>query len=294
MNRVKLQRIIILILCIVVLVETIWLLRETVRRSDEPKENWDFAIDTELSEKFGKALSDGSIEVWFQPIVSPYSREVVGAEALSRWRDGEDFISPAVFVPTLEESGQIRELDRHVFMTACEFQKERSEAGMELFPISVNLSVVSSMWEGIVSEYVDIFNATGLPAGCINIEVTESLDADREVLSGVVRDFQAAGFLVEIDDFGAGYAAYVNLAVIPYDVLKIDKSLIDEIGSDRGNRLIIDLIRLAKDFDMRTIAEGVETAEQVNYLQTAGCDAIQGYYYSRPLPPYDFADYLKP
>ena len=292
MNRVRSQRIILLILVLVVLAETAWILRQ--RGAGGPAERWDFAIDTELSEDFGKALADGRIEVWFQPIVNPGSKETVGAEALSRWRDGDGFFSPSVFIPALEETGQIRDLDRHVFKTVCAFQKERSEAGAELFPVSVNLSVVSSMQEGIVSEYEEILRASGLPAGCVNIEVTESLDADREVLSQVVHDFHAAGFLVEIDDFGAGYASYANLAVIPYDILKIDKSLIDEIGSDRGDRLIRDLIRLAKDFGLRTIAEGVETAAQAEYLHSVGCDAIQGYYYSRPLPPHDFADYLAP
>lgn len=293
MKQLRLYKYIILILAIAVLAETAWILRERGGKAGRPEENWDFAIDTELSDDFDKALSDGRIEVWYQPVTDPASNQIVGAEALSRWKDGDSFVSPSVFIPALEETGQIRELDRNVFMTVCAFQKERVEAGSELFPVSVNLSVVSSMQEGIVSEYGEILKAAGLPSGCVSIEVTESLDTDKETMAEVVKAFQSAGFPVAIDDFGAGYASYANLALIPYDILKIDKSLIDEIGTDRGNRLIRHLLRMTNEFSMATVAEGVETAAQAEYLKAAGCGAIQGYFYSPPLRPNEFTDYVK-
>lgn len=292
MKQGRWQKIILLILSIVVLAETAWIMRMRAGKSDAPEEQWDFAVDRELSEDFARALSDGRIEVWFQPITDPASGDTVGAEALSRWRQGDEYISPSVFISVLEATGQVRDLDRYVFQTVCAFQKERLNEGIDPVPVSVNLSVVSGLQEGVAAEYAEISRAFDLPAGCVNIEVTESLDSDREVFSALVDEFHEAGFLVEIDDFGAGYAAYANLAVIPYDVLKIDKSLVDAVDTERGARLTGDLLRMAKDFGMRTIAEGVETAEQVSWLQAAGCDAIQGYYYSRPLPPEAFIAYL--
>lgn len=290
-SKLRIYRILTLILAVIVLAETAWIFAN--RQTSAGQENWDFEVDSELAGKFDDALADGSIEVWFQPITDSQTGKTTGAEALSRWKDNDKYISPSVFVSVLEETGQVVQLDQNVFEKAIAFQKERMAAGEELFPISVNLSVVSTMQEGVVPKYAEIFRNSGLPDHTINIEVTETLDSDRKVLAEVVKDFRASGFLVEIDDFGAGYAAVSNLAVIPYDILKLDKSLIDEIGTERGETLLKDVIGMAKNLDMRIIAEGVETAEQVEFLRDAGCDGIQGYYYSKPLPPAEFTEYLK-
>ncbi len=292
MKRIVVYRVCIIILLSALAAETSWIAYKDRQSSGTQTEEWDFDVDTELSGKFEDALENGSIEVWFQPIVDAGSGETAGAEALSRWRDGDGFVSPGVFVPVLEETGQVAALDRNAFSQACRFQKERLDAGEELFPISVNLSVVTLMREETVSEYRELYEATGLPEGCIHIEVTESLDSDKEQLVKVADGFHEAGYKVEIDDFGAGYAALGNLAVIPYDILKIDKSLVDAIGSDRGDTLIRDVLGMAEDFGMAVTAEGVETQEQAAFLRDAGCDALQGYYYAKPMPEAEFIDYL--
>ena len=288
MNRIRIYRIIIFLLAAVVLAETVWIVRNV---PDRTAENWDFDTDTEIAGAFEDALEDGRIQVWYQPIVSPDTGETAGAEALSRWKEGEEYISPSVFIAALEESGQVVQLDKHVFETVCALQKQRMDAGEQLFPISVNLSVLSVMQENIVSEYTEILRSYGLPDGCVSVEVTETLDADKETSEAAAQAFHENGFYVEIDDFGAGYAAYANLAAIPYDILKIDKSLIDQIGTERGNTLIDSLTEMAADLHMTVIAEGVETAEQAAYLKEKG-SLIQGYYYSRPLPPDEFDLYL--
>ena len=280
------------VLAIVVVIQSIWIVQNWIITNGRDKEQWDFAVDKDIEENFEPALSDGRIEVWFQPIADSETGETVGAEGLSRWRDGDGFISPSVFVPTLEATGQIKELDFNVFNEACRFQKKRLEEGNDLFPISVNLSVQSVMSSDIVSEYVEAYEEYGLPDGCINIEVTESIDGDVETVSDLVKEFHHAGFLVEIDDFGAGYAAYSNLVTIFYDILKLDKSLIDGIGTERGDNLVTSIIQMANSLGMKTIAEGAETKEQVEFLYGAGCDAIQGYYYSKPLPQDEFIEYI--
>ena len=123
------------------------------------------------------------------------------------------------------------------------------------------------MKEDIVEEYAAYYKESGLDQGLVNIEVTESLDTDKKILMDVVKGFQEAGFHVEIDDFGAGYASYENLSVVPYDVIKFDKSLIDQIENEKGKRILFDLIAMAKDFGMATIAEGVETQIQMELLK---------------------------
>ncbi len=241
---------------------------------------------------FDEALEKGEIEVWFQPIVDPVTETVFGAEALSRWNHEGEYISPGVFVPVLEETGQVHKLDLHAFEEAVRFQKERQEAGSELFPISVNLSPESAMREGAASEYGKRYKESGLPEGLVSIEITESMETDSETIYDLAYELASQGFALEIDDFGAGYAAYADLAVIDYDILKIDKSLVDGIGTERGEQLLTGIISLAQELDMKTIAEGVETEEQVLFLKEKGCSAIQGYYYSPALPEEEFLEYL--
>ncbi len=294
-RKERTYQIIIAILTILLLLETVCLFQR--RKEDAPvngneSEN-EIVVDAYISEHFKEALQDGSIQVWYQPIIDPKTDEIVSGEALSRWKDKEEYISPSVFVSELEASGQIVELDKNVFLNACSFQKKQIEKGRDLFPIAVNLSVLSLMKEDIVEEYAAYYKECGLEQGFVNIEVTESLDTDKKILIDVVNGFREAGFHVEIDDFGAGYASYENLSVVPYDVIKFDKSLIDQIENEKGKRILSDLIAMAKDFGMTTIAEGVETQVQMELLKEMEIDGIQGYYYSRPLPQNEFESFIE-
>ena len=291
-KSVKLYRLFYLILMILILAELILFFQSGGKKSDHTDSSADPTVSSDLAAQFESALSNGRIEVWYQPIILSSNEQLAGAEALSRWKDGDSLISPGVFIPVLEESGKIPQLDRYVFQTVCRFQKERFETGKELFPISVNLSAKTCMQSSVVSEYDEIFTEYNLPDGAVSIEVTESSEMEKDRLSEVVREFQSAGFTVETDDFGSGFANYENLASIPYDVLKMDKSLIDGIGSERGNHVVHSIIAMAKELHMKTIAEGVETADQKEFLKSEGCDAVQGYFYSRPLSPKDFRTYL--
>ena len=291
-KKITSYRIVVLILAIAVVAQSIALIRGRSEPPRETADGYDYEYDTELSEKFEGALADGDIEVWFQPIMDAQTGSIFGAEALSRWKMDGEYISPSVFVSVLEETGQVSELDRNVFRKACEYQKQRLEDGKELFPISVNMSVVSVMQENVVDDYTDIFSEYALPQGCISIEVTETLDTDKNTVAAVVDGFRKAGFKLEIDDFGAGYASYANLSLLEYDVLKVDKSIIDGIGNERGEVLLKEILRLADELGMETIAEGVETEDQVEFLRENGCSAIQGYYYSKALPQEDFISFV--
>ena len=282
-NKRTLCKWIIGILIILVLSEAAWIYTLSIRIRNE-NEEWDFSLDTELSEHFDSALESGEIEVWFQPIAEAGSLELWGSEALSRWKKDGEYISPSVFISILEDSGQIVALDEHVFKTVCEIQEKRIREGKELFPISVNLSGISLQSEGIAQRYENICGTHHVPEKYISIEITETVDADPGIVEEVAREFSSYGFTIEMDDFGAGYASFANLAMIDYSVLKIDKSLVDMIGTERGEAVIKEVIELAHSLGMTVIAEGVEREDQVTFLHENGCDAIQGYVYSRPLP----------
>ena len=250
------------------------------------------ADEAELSARFEQALADGDIEAWYQPIVDPRSDETIGAEALSHWEDENGVISAGEFIPVLEKTGQIVELDRYIFETVVAFQAKRQDSGAELFPISVNLSAVSAQEDGIAEEYEGIYQEAGLPEGYINIEITETQNADSDEVAQLVEAFHEGGFLVELDDFDEDCATLAKLAAIPYDIMKIDKSLIELIGSEKAELLIGKLVEIAAAFDMSTIAEGAETESQVAFLRDAGIGAVQGYYYSPSLSESDFLAYI--
>lgn len=249
--------------------------------------------EKEILNKYPSAMENGDISVYLQPIIEPYGETVCGAEALSRWYDGEEYISPADFIPVLEDSGDIRDYDEFVFRTVCSYQAELMDGGAEPFPISVNLSALSAQEDGAAEKYRAIMEEYNLSPGCINIEITESVELDPAELERIAGEFRSEGFTLEMDDFGAGYANFAVLSFVPYDILKLDKSLSDGAGSDRGEIILSETIEMGKRLGMYIIAEGVETQEQVIYLKGAGCDAIQGYYYSKPLPWEEFKAYLE-
>lgn len=277
-----------IILLLVVIVQSFFLVKDLFK----PKENKEVSFEEEISSLFDEAIENKTIEVYYQPIISCEDESVFGAEALSRWKVNDEYLSPSVFVQILEESGQVKMLDRYVFEHVCTFQRKRIDEGKDAFSISVNLSALSAMDEDIAEDLRLICDEMKVSPSLINLEVTETLDNDPKALAETVERLKAAGFKTEIDDFGAGYASYYELSSIEYDILKIDKSIIDAISEQRGELLIKELLSLSKRLNMKVIAEGVETKDQIEFLKENGCDAIQGYYYSKPLPENEFIEYL--
>ena len=277
-----------IILLLVAIVQSFFLVKDLFK----PKESKEVSFEEEISLLFDEAIENKTIEVYYQPIISCEDESVFGAEALSRWSINGEYLSPSVFVQILEESGQVKVLDRYVFEHVCNFQRKRIDEGKDAFSISVNLSALSAMNEDIAEDLRSICDEMKVSPSLINLEVTETLDNDPEALAETVERLKAAGFKTEIDDFGAGYASYYELSKIPYDILKIDKSIIDTINEERGELLIKELLSLSKQMNMKVIAEGVESKDQADFLKENGCDAIQGYYYSKPLPQNEFEEYL--
>ena len=208
---------------------------------------------------------------------------LAGAEALVRWRkpDGQ-MISPGLFIPLVEESGFVRKLDEYVFQEVCLAQKRWIDKGLRVVPISVNLSQRHLENPEFIDQYKAILDNSGVPIEYIQLEITESaMFEKKEEFVAIMERLHQLGFVILMDDFGTGYSSLMMLKSIPVDVMKLDKSFVDDYDDIRGEQIIRCVMRMAQDLSIAITAEGVETEEQYNFLKSIGCDTIQGYYFAK-------------
>ena len=264
----------------------------------EQDENRDFAFydadmlakskrEKEMTEGFAAAIAGEEFEVWYQPKVNPQTNCVNGAEALVRWRHNGTLISPLQFIELFEKSGHIKALDSYVFSKVCAEMRKLMEQGRAV-PISVNLSRLSLYKDGLVSEYLRIAQKYGVPLDMVPLEITETATLDSKLVKRRTDELDEAGFVLSLDDFGTGNSTLVSLDEISFTRLKLDKKLVDKIGDHKGEMLLKHIIEFCNDMGIFIVAEGVETKEQVDFLQALECSCIQGYYYSKPLPLEEF------
>ena len=245
--------------------------------------------DRELENRFESALRNGEFVAYFQPKYDVKTEKISGAESLVRWINPDgSMVMPGEFIPLYERDGLIVKLDEYIFRYVCEFQRERMENGEELIPVSVNLSRASIHHSGVAERYMEIIKENGIPFSCVPIELTETATLNRVVIRDFTERLVNAGFALHMDDFGAGYSSLITLSELPFDTMKIDKSLIDGISQQKGRIVVLQGIILGHGLGMKVVAEGVESAEQVELLREMECDDIQGFYYSRPLPKDEF------
>ena len=248
----------------------------------------------ELEEHFETALENEEFEIWYQPKYSAHSRKLVGAEALVRWRRADGaLIPPLKFIPLFERNGNIIRLDEYVFRAVCRQQKEWQKQGQKMLPVSVNISRVSLYYSSVVEKYESMIRSFDLDSKYIQLEITESATIDNNEIFNLLEQFHMAGFKILLDDFGSGYSSLAALNRMHFDTIKLDKSLVDYIGDDNGEKLLNSITKLAQSFGMEITAEGVETVEQLMFLCNLDCDDIQGYYFSRPLPVKEYEECLK-
>ena len=197
-------------------------------------------------------------------------------------------------LPIFEKNGFITKLDYYVWDKVCQYQKSRMDQGFELIPISVNISRRSIYDLDISYRLASLIQKYGIPSDCLRLEITESAYMDNgDLLVSTVKDLKSMGFVVMMDDFGSGYSSLNTLKDLPVDILKIDMKFMEHFeNSSRAGNILTSVVRLAKWIGMPVIAEGVETKAQLDFLKSIGCDRIQGYYYSKPLPPVEFEEYL--
>ncbi len=238
-----------------------------------------------LEDGFEGAIANREFEVWYQPKFSTKDDEVVSAEALVRWRGADgNLISPGKFIPIFEKKGMIAKLDEYVFDEVCRRQKKWYDEGRKLRPVSVNLSRASLYYDNIAEKYRKIVDSYGLDVNLLQIEITESATVENEDIHNIIDQFHKQGFTLLLDDFGTGYSSLATLNQLEFDVLKVDKSLVDYIGDLKGETLLVHVVQLAQTLGLKVTAEGVETKKQLDFLKMLECDDIQGFYFSKPLP----------
>ena len=240
-----------------------------------------------ISENIDRAVNEGWIKVHIQPIVRTVNERVCDVEALARWIDPErGFMSPADFIPALEESGQIYKLDLFMLDQILGLMKEHKEKGLSIIPHSINLSRSDFDTCDIVEEIRSRVDAAGVGRDRITIELTESMiGSDFEFIKKQVDRFRSLGFPVWMDDFGSGYSSLDVLQSVKFDLLKFDMSFMRKLDEgEEGKIILTELMRMATSLGVDTVCEGVETEEQVRFLRDIGCAKLQGYYFSKPLP----------
>ena len=245
--------------------------------------------DRLLENRFESAIKNKEFVAYFQPKYDVKTERITGAESLVRWINPDgSMVMPGDFIPLYEKDGLIVKLDEYIFRYVCEFQRELMEKGQELIPISVNLSRTSIHHSDIVERYMKIVEENGIPFSCVPVELTETATLNNVMIRDFTEKLVNAGFALHMDDFGSGYSSLITLSELPFNTLKIDKSLIDCIHQQKGRMVVQQVIILAHGLGMKVVAEGVETADQVELLKEMECDNIQGFYYSRPLPKAEF------
>lgn len=251
-----------------------------------------------LAGELQEGIAKEQFKVYYQPVIDTKTGKIASAEALIRWiHPDKGFISPALFIPALEENGHISELDFYVLKKVWQFINDRCENNKFVVPISVNLSWMDFydeiMMEKILKE-MDCFRENGREH-MARFEITEtSYAAIRENRSGILESLRIKNAKILLDDFGSGFSSFGMLQDYDFDILKIDMSFIRKIGENPKTKSIVhSIIGMAHEIGIKTVAEGVETEEQVSFLRQSGCDYIQGYYYSKPLPEEEFVEFLE-
>jgi len=255
-----------------------------------------FQKGRELERIFPLSIRREDFQVYMQPKVSLKEKRVVGAEALVRWEcPGLGMISPSDFIPLLEGNGQIRVLDKYMFAHVCAWMKKWQEEGNEMFPVSINLSRSHFLGGNFIEEFARIAESYGVKKEWIEFELTENIFLEGSQIQKVkqgIEDMHRYGFRCSLDDFGVGFSALTLLKEFKIDTLKLDRSFFQDIHNKKTRYVVASVAELAEKLRIDIVVEGIETEEQIYYLQPLHCDVVQGYYFSRPLPLDEFACWI--
>jgi EAL domain-containing protein (putative c-di-GMP-specific phosphodiesterase class I) len=237
------------------------------------------------------AIQSKELRVWYQPQVNYETGEIIGAEALCRWDHGKlGWLRPSEFIPVLEETGLIYDLDTFIWDKVCQDLRRWNEQGLHL-SVSVNLSRCDIREDGDIPEHFSNLARTyGLTPDQLRVEVTETAYVeDPALLIDTTVKLRELGFQVEMDDFGSGYSSLHMLKEVPVDCIKLDLHFLAEAGDPEKGRIIVShMIKMLDSLEMKLIAEGVETVDQVNFLYSEGCSQMQGFYFYKPMPGEEF------
>ena len=256
------------------------------------------SFNEKLVFSFEKSLKNKEFKVYYQPKYNIQGEKNVlsSAEALVRWIHPEyGMISPGIFIPLFEANGLIQQLDNYIFNEVARQMKEWYDLYHKYIPVSVNISRVDVFNPKLKEKIIDAVDQYHIPHNVYYLEITESAFGtnDNDVIA-LAKELREDGFKVEIDDFGSAYSSLNTLSTLPFDVLKIDMCFIRKMNDNPRNKDIIKLvINIARTFNAISVAEGVENEDQYLFLKENGCDVIQGYYFSKPLPQLEFEELIK-
>lgn len=258
--------------------------------------NQELLREVELEAKLSQAIDRKEFVLHYQPQLDAAGEQVIGVEALIRWKNEElGFVSPGEFIPLAETTGLILEIGDWVLKQACQTAQKLRKQGFKNIKMGVNLSSRQFEDEELLSRINNSLATSGLPPALLNLEMTESaIMEDVGTSVNKLAELKEKGIKISIDDFGTGYSSLSYLKVFPLDTLKIDRAFIKDIpGDQESNSLTRAIISLAHNLGLKVIAEGAETEEQVNFLAENNCDEVQGYYYSKPLPEPELIKFLE-
>lgn len=246
-----------------------------------------------IEENMQTAITENQFLMYLQPKYSITKNEIIGAEALVRWKHPQrGMIFPDQFIPVIEENGFIKKVDYYIWEKACRFIKKCENAGIRPCPISVNVSRVHLRDDECIQVLTDMIGRNDVPKNMLELEITET--ADDQQVSLKAFQLKEEGFTLLMDDFGSGYSSLNILLETPFDVIKLDKKFMENMMVSGKGRLILEqVVSMANKLELGLLAEGVETKEQIDLLQNIGCDQVQGYYYAKPMPEEEFFALLK-
>lgn len=248
-----------------------------------------------ILENMEDAITQRQFQVWYQPKHRIANGELVGAEALVRWiHPIYGFMSPGDFIPIFEENGFVTRVDRYVWEEACAALRRWKDSGLRTVPVSVNISRRDFVYFQDTQVLKPLVDEYGLDTADLHVEVTESAYVENpDVVTKYVNNLRDQGFNVELDDFGSGYSSLNMFGHMNIDVVKLDMKFIRQEQTEKNDKMIRYIIEMCKNMGITVLSEGVETEEQLQRLRGMGCDFVQGYYYSKPLPEKDFVEYLQ-
>lgn len=262
----------------------------------EDKNYADILREKQLEQGMEDAIAKKEFIVYLQPKYIAKTKKVIGAEALVRWiSEDKGFINPGEFIPLFERNGFITKLDSYMLSEVCKIQRNWIDSGCEPVTISVNISRNNLNDPTLVYRIREIVDRFDIPHQLIEIELTESAFFDnKQVLIETVNKLKEFGFAISMDDFGSGYSSLNSLKDLSLDIIKLDRGFFNDLTMQpRSQTIIKDTVCMAKNLEMKIVAEGIETKDQVEFLDDIGCDYIQGFYFAKPMPVNEFTEVMK-
>lgn len=260
---------------------------EKLRKRQEEEQN--------IIDNMESALANNEFEVYFQPKHGKDTGKTEGAEALVRWNSPKfGFMNPNSFIPLFEKNGFISKLDYYVWESVCKTIGECLKKSIPVVPVSINISRGDFDTKDLNLVIERLADQYSVPHELLHLELTESAYHDNpEQIRSIIEKLHKSGFIIELDDFGTGYSSISVLNQMTFDILKLDMSLVNGIHESKGHRILYSIQEMARLLDMKTVAEGCEDKATADELRRLGCNYIQGYYYSKPLPFNEFISYMQ-